>query len=212
MVTILPLSSMDLSKHQVDAFIAFRMLSFPIPPLPLVALRGGDLTDSSGSSSDLIIRAMQVNYIDPPTHEKTLNMAADVAKMKEEMLKNMILDIARIWQDHVSVPYHERSQKFPDLNALNECYNIFQQAFRDYMKHYPGSDDVRFYPASYVDNNTTVHKQTVQFLKNTASCVADDDNVLSDLSSQLLPQLTYIELLLRYIRELHYIVYEASDE
>jgi hypothetical protein len=179
--------------------VAFRLLSFPIPPMPLCATQGEDHRDGTASSTDLITCAMQVEFLSPVA--RTLDEVQNIMREKEQTLSKMTIDIARLWTEH-----DLKLSKQTEVEVVHACYVVFQQAFREYMKHFPSSPDLRFMPMSDVAKGTNVHRQTIQFIENTAACVADDCNVLSDVCTQLLPQLSYADLLRKYIVELKYIV------
>ena len=182
------------SRRELDAFTALRMLAFPVPPLPLLATRGDECSDAVASSTDLMSRAIQLQYLHGYAGSNAEDVAQQVTRAmreKEELCVSMFKDVSVIWL-----------QKPPgcDDEAVQKCYSVFQDTFRKYMSHYPGSPDLRFKGMSEVHRETLVHTQAVDFLRRFSSNVENSgitSTKLVDCERQ-----TYTQVLRCYIEEL----------
>lgn len=197
-------------RHNLDAFIAFRMLSFPIPPLPLLANRGDEGADAIASSHDLIARAMQLQYFESKIESKIESKSGhdtakiqQVMKEKEDICLNMIRDVAALWTQ-------KEAQQLTDEDMLERCYLVFQHSFRQYMAHYPGSADLRFAPLADVHRGTNVHSEAVHFLRRLALSV-EDSGLVTDLECQQYDKQTYAQVLKRYVLELYETYEDRGD-
>jgi hypothetical protein len=177
----------------MEAFIAFRMLSFPVPPLPLLANRGEEGTDAIASSHDLMARAMQLQYLTPHPH-MSMEQSQQVMKEKEDICNRMIQGVVDIWSKRADL-------HMTDEQAVERCYIVFQRTFREYMAHYPGSPDLRFAPICDVHRGINVHAQAVAFLRRLALSV-EDSGLVSELDSADYDRQTYLQVLQRYVKEL----------
>lgn len=187
------------SRHHLDAFIAFRMLSFPIPPLPLLANRGDEGADAIASSHDLIARAMQMQYFASKSEHDTEKIQ-QVMQQKEDICLQMIRDVAALWKQ-------TQIGQMTDEDMLDRCYRVFQDSFRRYMSHYPGSTDLRFAPLADVHRGSSVHTEAVDFLRRLALSV-EDSGLVTELACKNYSKQTYAQVLRRYVLEL----YETHEE
>jgi len=187
-------------RQNLDAMVAFRMLTFPVPPLPLVSNQGEDARDATASSWDLLASAMRCQMLSPA--EASLDAQQHSAAAKARVLKGMFTRTVAVW-------VRRNSGALSDGAALEQCYAVWQDCFRQYFAFFPGSTDLRFRPLQDVDNGSIVHAQTRLFLRNQASTVVDDGGVLTDVAVKDGATRTYAQLLRRYAEELHA---QAQDE
>ena len=181
-------------RQNIDAMVAFRMLTFPVPPLPLVSNQGEDARDATASSWDLLASAMRCQMLCPA--EAALDAQQRTAAAKALVMKSMFERTVAVWEQR-------NTGALADAAALEQCYTVWQDCFRQYFAFFPGSADLRFRPLGDVDIGSIVHAQTRLFLRNQASTVVDDGGVLTDITAKAGSTRTYPQLLQRYAEELH---------
>jgi hypothetical protein len=181
-------------RQNMDAMVAFRMLTFPVPPLPLVSNQGEDARDATASSWDLLASAMRCQLLRP--EEAALDAQQRTAAAKALVMKSVFERTVAVWE-------LRNTGALSEAAALDECYAVWQDCFRQYFAFFPGSADLRFRPLGDVDIGGIVHAQTRLFLRNQASTVVDDGGVLTDITATSGATRTYPQMLQRYAEELH---------
>jgi hypothetical protein len=181
-------------RQNIDAMVAFRMLTFPVPPLPLVSNQGEDARDATASSWDLLASAMRCQLLRP--EEAALDAQQRTAAAKALVMKSVFERTVAVWE-------LRNTGALSEAAALDECYAVWQDCFRQYFAFFPGSADLRFRPLGDVDIGGIVHAQTRLFLRNQASTVVDDGGVLTDITATCGATRTYPQMLQRYAEELH---------
>jgi hypothetical protein len=181
-------------RQNMDAMVAFRMLTFPVPPLPLVSNQGEDARDATASSWDLLASAMRCQLLRP--EEAALDAQQRTAAAKALVMKSVFERTVAVWE-------LRNTGALSEAAALDECYAVWQDCFRQYFAFFPGSADLRFRPLGDVDIGGIVHAQTRLFLRNQASTVVDDGGVLTDITAKSGATRTYPQMLQRYAEELH---------
>ena len=180
------------SRQNMDAMVALRMVTFPVPPLPLLANQGEDARDGTASSWDLLAAALRVQLLAPKPAE--LDEQQVVGEAKGKLLVDMFHDVVLVWHRH-------KTGALTADAAVSQCYAIWQHTFRQYFAHFPGSSDLRFQPLDEVDRGSVVHQQALQFLRNQAYTVVDDGGVLTNIGKPC--RRSYKQVLQRYAEELH---------
>jgi hypothetical protein len=181
-------------RQNMDAMVAFRMLTFPVPPLPLVSNQGEDARDATASSWDLLASAMRCQLLRP--EEAALDAQQRTAAAKALVMKSVFERTVAVWE-------LRNTGALSEAAALDQCYAVWQDCFRQYFAFFPGSADLRFRPLGDVDIGGIVHAQTRLFLRNQASTVVDDGGVLTDITATSGATRTYPQMRQRYAEELH---------
>ena len=145
------------SRNLLSSLSSMVVSQLPFPPMPLCVVRGSQETFCS--SHDLMSMAVAVHF-----HDISVRSSASVPEqldeqrvMKEKELVLLALQ-RRIW-------YICESEGFTG-NVVEKCYSAFQQAFREYMKFYPCSTDVRFMPLDSVDPKSTLTRQSMEHIRS----------------------------------------------
>lgn len=181
------------SRQNMDALVALRMVSFPVPPLPVMATQGEDGRDGTASSWDLLAAALRCQLLEP--RPAGLDDQQRIAAEKGKLLVDMFRDVVAVWRNH-------KAEALTEGAALAHCYAVWQHTFRQYFAFFPGSSDLRFLPMDDVDRDSVVHTQALQFLRNQAYTVVDDGGVLTDIAAAR-DSRSYKQVLQRYVEELH---------
>lgn len=181
------------SRRNMDALVALRMVSFPVPPMPVMATQGEDARDGTASSWDLLAAALRCQLLQP--HPAGLDDQQRIGVEKGRLLVDMFRDVVAVWQKY-------KSGALTADAALSQCYSVWQHTFRQYFAFFPGSSDLRFLPVDDVPRDSVVHTQALQFLRNQAYTVVDDGGVLTDIAAAR-DSRSYKQVLQRYVEELY---------
>jgi hypothetical protein len=128
------MSAPEISQHLLQAHVSMILVSLPLPPLPVLVVRGEDLTTSFCSSHDLHA-AMIATHL----HMTSTGMAGDEAAQKhnidakQEVLHKMMGALNKAWTRTRAMPVDIEEQ---DKVFVTEAYVQFANAFRDYCSHY----------------------------------------------------------------------------
>jgi hypothetical protein len=153
----------ELSQHLLQAHVSMILVSLPLPPLPVLVVRGEDLTTSVCSSHDLHA-AMIATHL----HMTSTGAAGDEAAQKhnidakQEVLHKMMGALNKAWRNTRAMPVDIEEQ---DKALLTEAYVQFAKAFREYCSHYAHTcRDMRVMPMSHVDIGDATHKSAAEYV------------------------------------------------
>ena len=142
------------SQQELDAVVSMIMVNLPFPPMPVVVRRGSG-EEASCSSHDLLSRAISCSLVESWKQldgtDETVHQADPKQNGKMQVLLNLNNQNAR-----------QCKENRPTTETV---YELFGQAFRDYMAFYPGSPDIRFLPIDSVDRQSTIHAQALQHIQ-----------------------------------------------
>ena len=153
----------EMSQHLLQAHVSMILVSLPLPPLPVLVVRGEDLTTSVCSSHDL-----HAAMISTHLHMTSTGTAGDEQTQKhnidakQEVLHNMMTKLNQVWTRTRAMPVDIEEQ---DKALVTEAYVLFANAFRDYCSHYVHTcRDMRVMPMSHVDIGDATHKSAVEYV------------------------------------------------
>jgi hypothetical protein len=153
----------EMSQHLLQAHVSMILVSLPLPPLPVLVVRGEDLTTSVCSSHDLHA-AMIATHL----HMTSTGAAGDEAAQKhnidakQEVLHKMMEALNKAWTKTRALPVDIEEQ---DKALVTEAYVHFANAFRDYCSHYVHTcRDMRVMPMSHVDIGDATHKSAAEYV------------------------------------------------
>jgi len=157
------MSAPEMSQHLLQAHVSMILVSLPLPPLPVLVVRGEDLTTSVCSSHDLHA-AMIATHL----HMTSTGAAGDEAAQKhnidakQEVLHKMMEALNKAWTKTRALPVDIEEQ---DKVLVTEAYVHFATAFRDYCSHYAHTcRDMRVMPMSHVDIGDATHKSAAEYV------------------------------------------------
>jgi hypothetical protein len=153
----------EMSQQLLQAHVSMILVSLPLPPLPVLVVRGEDLTTSVCSSHDL-----HAAMISTHLHMTSTGLAGDEQTQKhnidakQEVLHSMMTKLNKAWTRTRALPVDIEEQ---DKTLLTEAYVLFSNAFRDYCSHYVHTcRDMRVMPMSHVDIGDATHKSAVEYV------------------------------------------------
>jgi hypothetical protein len=153
----------EMSQHLLQAHVSMILVSLPLPPLPVLVVRGEDLTTSVCSSHDLHA-AMIATHL----HMTSTGAAGDEAAQKhnidakQEVLHKMMEALNKAWTKTRALPVDIEEQ---DKALVTEAYVQFANAFREYCSHYAHTcRDMRVMPMSHVDIGDATHKSAAEYV------------------------------------------------
>jgi len=153
------------SVMQLNAITSMLIVSLPFPPLPVVCIRASDAGDSHASGHDLLSAAIASMLVD--TGDKLGFDSTEVLERKQSIVLSL--------NDEISESWHARDKKCEGV-ALEECYAIFCQAFRQYMGCYPGCSDLRIKGMDAVCPSDVIVEQAVAHLTAMAATFVEADS------------------------------------
>jgi hypothetical protein len=153
----------EMSQHLLQAHVSMILVSLPLPPLPVLVVRGEDLTTSVCSSHDL-----HAAMISTHLHMSSTGGGGDAETQqhnidaKQEVLHKMMGALNKVWTTTRALPVDLEVQ---DRLLLTEAYVHFANGFRDYCSHYVHNcRDLRVLPMSHVDVGDATHKHAVEYV------------------------------------------------
>lgn len=153
----------ELSQHLLQAHVSMILVSLPLPPLPVLVVRGEDLTTSVCSSHDL-----HAAMISTHLHMTSTGAAGDDEahkhniEAKQEVLHTMMADLRGAWTRTRALSVDIVEQ---DRELVREAYVLFARGFRDYCSHYVHKcRDMRVMPMSHVDVGDATHKNAAEYV------------------------------------------------
>ena len=157
------MSAPEMSQHLLQAHVSMILVSLPLPPLPVLVVRGEDLTTSVCSSHDLHA-AMIATHL----HMTSTGAAGDEAAQKhnidakQEVLHKMMEALNKAWTKTRALPVDIEEQ---DRALVTEAYVHFANGFRDYCSHYAHTcRDMRVMSMSHGDIGDATHKSAAEYV------------------------------------------------
>ena len=184
------MSAPEMSQHLLQAHVSMILVSLPLPPLPVLVVRGEDLTTSVCSSHDL-----HAAMISTHLHMTSTGTAGDEQTQKhnidakQEVLHKMMTALGKAWEKTRALPVNIEEQ---DKALVTEAYVLFANGFRDYCSHYVHKcRDMRVIPMSHVDIGDATQKSAAEYV---SAYMHGDGASVSDNAD-----LSYSRLLLKWI-------------
>ena len=153
----------EMSQHLLQAHVSMILVSLPLPPLPVLVVRGEDLTTSVCSSHDL-----HAAMISTHLHMSSTGGGGDAEAQqhnidaKQEVLHKMMGALNKVWTKTRALPVDLVEQ---DKALILEAYVLFANGFRDYCSHYVHNcRDLRVLPMSHVDVGDATHKHAAEYV------------------------------------------------
>lgn len=153
----------EMSQQLLQAHVSMILVSLPLPPLPVLVVRGEDLTTSVCSSHDL-----HAAMISTHLHMTSTGTAGDAQTQqhnidaKQEVLHSMMTKLNKAWTRTRALPVSIEEQ---DKALVTEAYVLFANGFRDYCSHYVHTcRDMRVMPMSHVDVGDATHKSAAEYV------------------------------------------------
>lgn len=153
----------EMSQKLLQAHVSMILVSLPLPPLPVLVVRGEDLTTSVCSSHDL-----HAAIISTHLHMTSTGAAGDEQTQKhnidakQEVLHDMMTKLNKAWTRTRAMPVDIEEQ---DKQLVTEAYVHFANGFRDYCSHYAHKcRDMRVMPMSHVDVGDATHKSAAEYV------------------------------------------------
>ena len=153
----------EMSQKLLQAHVSMILVSLPLPPLPVLVVRGEDLTTSVCSSHDL-----HAAMISTHLHMTSTGTAGDEQMQKhnidakQEVLHDMMTKLNNAWTRARALPVDIEEQ---DKQLVTEAYVHFANGFRDYCSHYVHKcRDMRVMPMSHVDIGDATHKSAAEYV------------------------------------------------
>jgi hypothetical protein len=176
-----------LDQHTIDAYVAIVLVSLPLPPLPVVVVKGEDGEEGTCSSHDL--HAVMLRTQMHMAHTHAFSDAELLAHM--ETKTRVIEDLCR------SLKSALQEQPERDERVVQKCYGHVCAAFRQYASAYPHTcRDLRILPLGDVVRGDPVHRQTCAYVSAVMEGAA---TYASEASNQ---ELDYPSLLCRWLLHL----------
>ena len=153
----------EMSQKLLQAHVSMILVILPFPPLPVLVVRGEDLTTSVCSSHDL-----HAAMISTHLHMTSTGTAGDEQTQKhnidakQEVLHKMMTALGKAWEATRALPVNIEEQ---DKALVTEAYVLFANGFRDYCSHYVHTcRDMRVMPMSHVDIGDATHKNAAEYV------------------------------------------------
>ena len=157
------MSAPEMSQTLLQAHVSMILVSLPLPPLPVLVVRGEDLTTSVCSSHDLhaamIATHLHMTSTGAAGDEQTQQHNIDA---KQEVLHKMMGALNKVWTKTRALPVEFEKQ---DKALVTEAYVLFANGFRDYCSHYAHNcRDLRVLPMSHVDVGDVTHTSAAEYV------------------------------------------------
>ena len=181
------------SQLELSAFASMMIVSLPFPPLPVACVRSTEAHDSHASGHDLLSSAISAMLVG--TEHKAGFDSVAIRERKEAIVLALNHQIAAVWRGRA------RTATDHDRAAVEACYTIFCQAYRAYMRCYPGSADLRILPIDDVGAASTVVRQAAQHLDARSTTFAGDDVIACKVPAAA--RTSYRALIRLYVLDLY---------
>ena len=153
----------EMTQHLMQTHVSMILVSLPLPPLPVLVVRGEDLTTSFCSSHDLH-SAMITTHL----HMTSTGTAGDESAQKhnidskQEVLHTMMTDLNKVWRKTRLMSVDLEAQ---DKQLVTEAYVFFANGFRDYCSHHANNcRDLRVMTMRHVDIGDATHKSATEYV------------------------------------------------
>jgi hypothetical protein len=173
-----------LDQHTIDAYVAIVLVSLPLPPLPVVVVKGEDRQEATCSSHDLhavMLRTqLHMAHTNAFTDAELLVHAEAKTKAVDDLCRN--LSSAMTEQPEL------------DERVLQKCYDHLCAAFRAYASAYAHTcRDLRILPLSDVVRGDPVHQQASAYVSAVMEDASDESNKELDYPSLLRRWLLHVQ-------------------
>jgi hypothetical protein len=144
-----------LDQHTIDAYVAMVLVSLPLPPLPVVVVKGEHRHEGTCSSHDLhavMLRTqMHMAHTNALTDKELLAHMETKTRVIEELCRNLKRTLHEL---------PERNER-----VVHKCYGHLCAAFRQYASAYAHTcRDLRILPLDDVVRGDPVHLQTCAYV------------------------------------------------
>ena len=176
-----------LDQHTIDAYVAMVLVSLPLPPLPVVVVRGEDQQEGTCSSHDLHAVMLRTQ----------MHMAHSNAFTDKQLLTHMDTKTRVIEElfGKLKSTLHELPER--DDRMVHKCYGHLCAAFREYASAYAHTcRDLRILPLGDVVRGDPVHLQTCAYVSAVMESTAPYPTETSNR------ELSYAGLLCRWLLHL----------
>jgi hypothetical protein len=172
-----------IDQHTIDAYVAIVLVSLPLPPLPVVIVKG-DGQEGTCSSHDLhavMLRTqMHMAHTNAFTDAELLTHAEAKTKAVDDLCRNLRSTL--------------QEQPERDERVVQKCYGHLCAAFRAYASAYAHTcRDLRILPLTDVVRGDPVHKQTCAYVSALMEGAATHASAVSNR------ELDYHSLLCRWL-------------
>ena len=154
------------SKMETAAFASMIIVTLPFPALPVVCSAEEDCTATHASGHDILSSAIVCMALGAGS------ASAHVQTRKEQILLGLNETLAGLWSEFLATKAGGAADR--DEDVISRCYLVYCSSFREYMRCYPGSPDLRIMEIHDVDIDSTVHAQCVAHLQARASMFGDE--------------------------------------
>ena len=154
------------SHIETSAFASMIIVTLPFPALPVMCTAEEHSTATHASGHDILSSAivcMAMGAGSAPAHVQT---------RKEHILLALNETLAGLWSEFLATDAGVAADS--DEDVISRCYLVYCSSFREYMRCYPGSPDLRIMDIQDVDIDSTVHAQCVAHLQARASMFGDE--------------------------------------
>lgn len=144
-----------LDQHTIDSYVAMVLVSLPLPPLPVVVVKGEDKEEGVCSSHDLHAVMLRTHL-----HMTYTNAYSDKDKMTHMEIKTKVIE-------DLCAKLRATLMNNPDGGGkrVKECYDQLCVAFREYASEYAHKcRDLRILPLHDVVSGDTVHRQMCAYV------------------------------------------------
>ena len=173
-----------LDQHTIDAYVAIVLVSLPLPPLPVVVLKGEDRQEATCSSHDLHAVMLRTQ----------LHMAHTNAFTDAELLVHLEAKTKAVDDLCRNLSSALKEQPELDERVLQKCYDHLCLAFRAYASAYVHTcRDLRILPLSDVVRGDPVHQQASAYVSAVMEDASDESNKELDYPSLLRRWLLHVQ-------------------
>jgi hypothetical protein len=173
-----------LDQHTIDAYVAIVLVSLPLPPLPVVVVKGEDRQEATCSSHDLhavMLRTqLHMAHTNAFTDAELLVHLESKTKTVDDLCRNLSSAL--------------KEQPELDERVLQKCYDHLCLAFRAYASAYVHTcRDLRILPLSDVVRGDPVHQQASAYVSAVMEDASDESNKELDYPSLLRRWLLHVQ-------------------
>lgn len=176
------------TKLQVESFVSIVLAQLPFPPMPFRVLKGEDALDAYGSTHDLLAQALVSEQVQGRPAPENIN------EKKMQILKDLQKEIFGLWEVRVCSDTSK---------TVEACYEAFARHFRNFMKLFPGSADIRIATMEDVDKKSTVWNQAYEHMRARLSNTVPIGEEAVVLPISLNKSSSYKQIVAAYAAELH---------
>jgi len=180
------------SKMEISAFSSMIIVTLPFPALPVVCTSECNETNKHASGHDILSSAIMSRTLQ--CDGSPLPCDTMLQERKKTILIELNKTVSGLWKKYMENEGLYNKEREED--TITQCYLAYCAGFRNYMQCYPGSPDLRIMDLEEVDNNSTVHLQSLAHLNARAK-------MFGDSCEPLRPCLGYAGLLKEYVQSMY---------